>query len=262
MSHAPAAGKPADTTISTTAQGLDTGSTEIGVGGYPLPLYHAAPAGGHNLPVVLVVQEIFGVHEHIRDVCRRYAHAGYLAVAPDLYSRQGDASAYEDIQKLLRDLVARVPDEQVMADLDACVAWAARHGGDASRLGISGFCWGGRIAWLYTAHQPALKAGVAWYGKLTGPADPLHPRHPLDVAARLHAPVLGLYGAADTGIALDTVAAMQAALAASSGPGRDSAWQVYPDTPHAFFADYRPSYRPEAAHDAWQRSLEWFGKYL
>jgi carboxymethylenebutenolidase len=246
----------AQTLVTTDAAGLAAGAVEIPVEGGRLPAYRAMPAAGGPFPVVLVVQEIFGVHEHIRDVCRRFAKAGYLAVAPELYARQGDVSAMSDVQEIVTKVVARVPDAQVLADLDAAAAWAAASGqADAARLGITGFCWGGRIVWLYAAHSPALKAGVAWYGRLEGAPDELHPKHPMDVAARLRAPVLGLYGAADTGIPVESVEKMRAALKAAGSP---SQIVLYPDAPHGFFADYRPTYRAEPAKDGWKRALEWF----
>src|SRR5581483_11613847 len=187
--------------------------------------------------VVLVVQEIFGVHEHIKDICRRFAKLGYLAVAPELYARQGDVSKLSDIQEIVSTVVAKVPDGQVMSDLDAAAAWAEKSGkGDVSRLGVTGFCWGGRIVWLYAAHNPKLKAGVAWYGRLVGQTSDLTPKYPLDVVGSLKAPVLGLYGGADQGIPTDTVEKMQAALKAAGSPSQII---LYPDTPHGFFADYR-----------------------
>lgn len=262
MSFAAAAGAPADTVIHTSSDTLHAGDVAIPAGTASLPAYFAAPAGKTGLPVILVVQEIFGVHEHIRDICRRLAHAGYLAVAPDLYFRQGDASAYTDIQALVGELVNRVPDEQVMSDLDATAAWAASQGADMSRLGITGFCWGGRITWLYAAHSAQIKAGVAWYGRLQGPTDALKPKHPVGVAAQLQAPVLGLYGGQDTGIPLEAVQAMKTALAEGSAAARHSEFVVYDDAPHAFLADYRPSYRADAAQDGWNRMLAWFGNHL
>ena len=207
--------------------------------------------------VVLVIQEIFGVHEYIADTCRRFAKAGYLAIAPQLYARQGDASAYTDIAKLMAEVVSKVPDAQVMADLDGAVAWATANGGDGTRVGITGFCWGGRITWLYAAHGP-VKAGVAWYGRLVGQASELTPKHPVDLAPILKAPVLGLYGEKDTGIPLDTVDKMKAALAGGNAQAKASQFVVYPDTPHAFHADYRPSYRKGPAEDGWARALAWF----
>jgi carboxymethylenebutenolidase len=247
----------AQTAIRTSSEGLTAGPMSFEVNGFKVPAYRAAPAGKTGLPVVLVVQEIFGVHEYIQDTARRFARAGYLAIAPDLYARQGDAGSYTEIPRLMSELVAKVPDAQVMADLDGALKWAAANGGDVNKAAVTGFCWGGRITWLYAAHAP-VKAGVAWYGRLVGNASELTPRHPVDVAASLKAPVLGLYGAADTGIPLDTVDKMKAALAAGSPAARASQFVVYPDAPHAFHADYRPSFRPGPAEDGWKRALDWF----
>ncbi len=249
----------AQSVISTDTAGLDTGEAAIAVDGGELPVYFARPAAGDTLPVILVVQEIFGVHEYIRDVCRRLAHEGYLAIAPELFFRQGDPSTIESVGEILQGIVAKVPDAQVMADLDACAAWAAGKGGDATRLGITGFCWGGRIAWLYAAHNPALKAAVAWYGSLDGAPSEHRPKHPIDVVDALHAPVLGLYGGQDQGISLDDVEMMREALEKA---GQPSEIVVYPDAPHAFHADYRPSYRKEEAEDGWQRLTAWFADKL
>jgi len=222
-----------------------------------MPATAAGDAG--KLPVVLVVSEIFGVHEHIADVARRFARMGYLAIAPELFVRQGDAKSYTEIAPLIAEVVSKVPDAQVMGDLDACVAWAAAHGGDVGRLAVTGFCWGGRITWLYAAHNPGVKAAVAWYGKVTGVPSALSPTHPIDVVDRLQAPVLGLYGAQDTGIPLAAVDQMKAALAGSANP---AAWQsqfvVYPGAQHAFHADYRPGFNKDAAEDGWKRCIAWF----
>lgn len=251
-----AAGPAQAAPIATDPAGLDAGPVLFPGRDRDLPAYAARPKGGKPAPVVLVVQEIFGVHEYIRDICRRLAKQGYLAVAPELYVRQGDPSTIADIPTLMREIVAKVPDEQVLADLDAAAAWAVKSaGGDAARLGITGFCWGGRITWLYAAHNPALKAGVAWYGRLVGDANANTPHHPLDVAAQLNAPVLGLYGGADQGIPLDSVEKMRAALKAAAKP---SEIVVYDGAPHAFHADYRPSYREQPATDGWTRLLAWF----
>ena len=247
----------AQTAIATPADGLVAGRVNVDVAGFSVPAYRAAPAGKSNLPVVLVVQEIFGVHEYIADVCRRFAKAGYLAIAPELYARQGNPQQYTEIGTLMAELVSKVPDAQVMADLDGALAWARANGGDTARAGITGFCWGGRITWLYAAQGP-VKAGVAWYGRLVGQASALTPKHPVDVAAGLRAPVLGLYGAADTGIPLDTVEQMKTALAAGSAAAKASQFVVYPEAPHAFHADYRPSYRKDPADDGWKRALAWF----
>ncbi|HEV6967700.1 MULTISPECIES: dienelactone hydrolase family protein [Roseateles] len=243
--------------IATDAKGLEAGPVTIPVGDFAMPAYRAMPAGKTRPPVVLVACEIFGVHEHIADVCRRLAKQGYLAVAPDLFARHGNASAYTDIPKLISEVVSKATDGQVNGDLDATVAWAAAHGGDTSRLGVTGFCWGGRTTWLYTAHSAAVKAAVAWYGPV---ARAYHPgdKTVIELAASIHAPVLGLYGAADGGIPVDTLTQLEAALKSSGNAACE--FVVYPDTPHAFFADYRPSYRPAAAEDAWGRCLSWFKK--
>lgn len=243
-------------TIATDTKGLDAGEVKIPVSDGTIPGYRAMPDHGGPFPVVLVVQEIFGVHEHIKDLCRRLAKAGYFAVAPEMYARQGDASKYTDIQKLIRELVAKVPDAQVLSDLDATVAWAKASGkADTAKRAITGFCWGGRIVWLYAAHDPSLKAGVAWYGRLVSAPDRLHPKNPIDLVGDLKAPVLGLYGAADQGIPVESVETMRATLKAAKQP---SEIVLYPDTPHAFNADYRPSYRKGPAEDGWKRMLAWF----
>ena len=251
----------AQTAIKTPVTGLVTGEVTIDVNGFKMPAYRSAPAGKSDLPVVLVISEIFGVHEYIADVTHRLAQAGYMAIAPELFVRQGDPSEYGELAKLQSEIIAKVPDAQVMADLDASVAWASRNGGNAQKLAITGFCWGGRITWLYAAHQPQLKAGVAWYGRLVGNTTAQTPAHPLALASQLKAPVLGLYGAADTGIPLDTVEKMKAALALGPGAAKSSEFVVYPDAPHAFHADYRSSYRKAAADDGWQRMLNWFKKH-
>ena len=248
----------AETTHQTSSEGLEVGEVTIDVQGFAMPAYRAMPAGAKNAPVILLVSEIFGVHEHIADVARRLAHQGYLVIAPELFVRQGDVGSYAEIGKLMSEVIGKVPDAQVMGDLDACVSWAAAHGGDVSRLGITGFCWGGRITWLYSAHNPKVRAAVAWYGRLVGNVSPLTPKHPIDLVAQLQAPVLGLYGGADTGIPLESVEKMRAALKTGSRAAQLSEFVVYPDTPHAFHADYRPSYRREPAEDGWKRCLGWF----
>lgn len=242
------------TQIVTGTEGLAAGEVAIPTREGEMAGYRAMPAGRKDLPVVLVVQEIFGVHEHIRDLARRLAKAGYLAVAPELYERQGDVSKLAGMDEI-RPIVAKVPDAQVMSDLDAAADWAAKNGGDPARLGITGFCWGGRIVWLYAAHSRRLKAGVAWYGRVEGAATELQPRNPADVAGALAAPVLGLYGGADAGIPNESVERMRAALKAA---GKPSEIHTYPDAPHGFNADYRPSYRQQAAEDGWKRMLDWF----
>lgn len=247
-------------TITTDTKGLTAGEVKIPVKDGTVPAYRAAPDKGGPFPTVLVVQEIFGVHEHIKDVCRRLAKLGYLAVAPELYARQGDVSKLErdDIMKV----VAKVPDAQVMGDLDATVAWAKKDGnGDTSKLGITGFCWGGRIVWLYAAHSKDLKAGVAWYGRLSGAgkATELQPKYPIDLAKDIKAPVLGLYGEEDAGIPVKDVEAMREALKKAGNTASEIV--LYPKAPHAFFADYRPSYRKEPAEDGWKRLQAWFKKH-
>jgi carboxymethylenebutenolidase len=258
VGYAAAAGPlMAQTAIRTPSDGLTVGEISYEANGFKVPAYRAAPAGRTGLPVVLVISEIFGVHEYIADTARRFARAGYFAVAPELFARQGDPTSYGEVGKIMSEIVAKTPDAQVMADLDGALKWAAANGGNAQKAGITGFCWGGRITWLYAAHGP-VKAGVAWYGRLVGTASELAPRHPVDVAANLKAPVLGLYGAADTGIPLDTVDKMKAALASGSAAARASQFVVYPEAPHAFHADYRPTFRQGPAEDGWKRALEWF----
>lgn len=250
----------AQTMITTPTDGLTAGAVKVKTkDGKEMDAYRAMPASGTGFGTILVVQEIFGVHAHIADMCRRFAKAGYYAIAPELYFRQGDAKSYTEIPKLIAEVVAKVPDEQVMGDLDASVAFAKGEGkADTAKLGITGFCWGGRITWLYDAHNPAVKAGVAWYGRVVGDATPLTPKHPVDIAKNLNGPVLGLYGGADTGIPNDTVDKMRAALKDGSAAAKKSEIVTYPDTPHAFNADYRPSYRKVQADDGWKRALAWF----
>jgi carboxymethylenebutenolidase len=245
----------AQTVVSTDLAGLDAGEFTLMVGGQAVPVYRAQPAGKRDLPVVLVVSEIFGVHEHIADVARRFAKQGYLALAPELFVRQGDAGNSPSIADLIRDIVSKTPDAQVMSDLDACVAWAGAHGGNVNKLAITGFCWGGRITWMYAAHNPGVKAGAAWYGRLTGEPNAITPRHPVDIALELKVPVLGLYGAKDTGISLESIDKMKAALARGSSK---SAFVVYPDAGHGFHADYRPGYAAADAKDGFARALAWF----
>jgi carboxymethylenebutenolidase len=245
-------------TITTSTAGLIAGEVTIPVSDGDMPGYRAMPAKGKSLPTVLVIQEIFGVHEHIKDICRRFAKAGYLAVAPELYARQGDVSKITDFGEIIKNVVSKVPDSQVMSDLDAAAKWAFENGGNKDKLAVTGFCWGGRIVWLYAAHNANLKAGVAWYGRLTGATTENTPRHPIDVAGELKAPVLGLYGGKDTGIPLDQVEKMRAALKQA---GSQSDIQVYPEAQHGFHADYRPSYSELDAKDAWTRTLIWFKKY-
>lgn len=245
-------------TITTDTAGLTAGEVKIPVSGGEIPAYRALPQTGNGLPVVLVVQEIFGVHEHIKDICRRFAKAGYFAIAPEMYARQGDVSKMTDFQEIIQKVVAKVPDSQVMADLDAALAFAEKSGRvDSAKTAVTGYCWGGRIVWLYAAHSAKLKAGAAWYGRLLSGHNPASPKNPIDVAGQLKAPVLGLYGEADAGIPVDHVNKMKEALAAANGK---SEILLYPGAPHGFYADYRPSYREDAAKDAWSRMLAWFKK--
>ncbi|MCL2523206.1 MAG: dienelactone hydrolase family protein [Betaproteobacteria bacterium] len=251
----------AQTAIHTDAADLLAGEIQIAAKDGALTAYRAQPRNAEKPPVLLVVSEIFAVHEYIRDICRRLAKLGYLAIAPELFARQGDPRRIESIPEILATIVSKTPDAQVMNDLDACVAWAAANGADPARLGITGFCWGGRATWLYAAHNPRLKAGVAWYGRLVGEANPVTPQQPSDLTGQLKAPVLGLYGGLDAGISLETVEAMLARLQSGSAAAQASQIKVYPDAPHAFHADYRPNYRAEEAADGWQRMLDWFRKH-
>ncbi|SFN50676.1 carboxymethylenebutenolidase [Izhakiella capsodis] len=256
----PAVSPVASTTIITNGPAIQSGETSIPTQGENMPAFYARPnaVGEIPLPVVLVIQEIFGVHEHIRDICRRLAGAGYLAIAPELYFRQGDPGEYHDINKLLHELVNKVPDAQVLADLDHVANWASRHDGDMRKMAVTGFCWGGRIAWLYAAHNPQLKASVAWYGKLVGDKSMKQPAQPVDIAVDLNAPVLGLYGGKDDSIPQDSIDTMRQALRAANAKAEII---VYPDAGHAFNADYRPSYHPSSAQDGWQRMLDWFKQH-
>jgi carboxymethylenebutenolidase len=250
----------AQTMIVTPTDGLATGVVKVKTkDGREMDAYRAMPASGQGFGTILVVQEVFGVHAHIADMCRRFAKVGYYAIAPELYFRQGDPKTYTDIPKLISEIVSKVPDEQVMSDFDSTVAFAKGEGkADAARLGITGFCWGGRIVWLYDAHNPAVKAGVAWYGPLARPGSELQPKNPIDIVKDLHGPVLGLYGGADTGIPQDSVEKMRAALKTGSAAAQKSQIDVFPDAPHAFNADYRSSYRKAAAEDGWKKALAWF----
>jgi carboxymethylenebutenolidase len=250
----------AQTVIQTDTAGLLAGEVKVPVKDGEMVAYRATPAGRKKPPVVLVVSEIWGVHEYIQDVCRRLAKAGYCAIAPELFARQGDPRQLSSVADILAKITSRTPDAQVMSDLDATVAWAASKGADTDRLAITGFCWGGRITWLYCAHSPQVKAGVAWYGRLVGEVNEVTPRHPINIAADLKAPVLGLYGGLDTGIPLETVEKMEMALKEGSKAARLSQIHVYDNAPHAFHADYRPNFRKEEAEDGWKRMLAWFAK--
>lgn len=244
--------------ITTPSDGLEAGEVKIPTGDGEIPAYRAMPSSGGPFATIVVIEEIFGVHEHIKDVCRRLAKLGYYAIAPELFARQGDPTK-ADIHKIIRDIVPKVPDAQAMSDLDATVAFAKASGqADTQKLGTIGYCWGGRMVWLFAQHDPKLKAAVAFYGILGGkasPPSPLKPTNPIDFGGTVTVPVLGLYGGKDDNIPSDIIARMQEEL--KTGGGR-SEIVVYPDTPHGFFADYRPSYRPDAAKDAWAKALAWF----
>ena len=248
----------AQTAIKTSSEGLTAGEFVVEVNGFKVRSYRAAPAGKTNLPVVLVVQEIFGVHEYIADTCRRFAKMGYMAIATELFDRQGDPTKYNAVPDLIKEVVSKVPDAQVMTDLDAMVKWAGANGGDTSKVAVTGFCWGGRITWLYAAHNKSVKAGVAWYGRLVGASNDLTPKNPIDLVGSINGPVLGLYGSADTGIPVDTVDKMKEALKGGSAAAKKSEFVVYEGAPHAFHADYRPSYRQQPAEDGFKRAVDWF----
>jgi carboxymethylenebutenolidase len=242
-------------TITTSAEGLDAGEARVEAGDAEIPAYRAAPERGGPFPVVLVIHEIFGVHEHIKDVCRRFARLGYYAIAPDLFARQGDAAKEPDMAKIMTEIVAKTPDAEVASDLDATLRFAAASGvADVERSAVAGFCWGGRQAWLYAAHNPRLKAAVAWYGPLAYPVSPSQPNNPPDVVDGLKVPTLGLYGGQDKNIPLGQIEAMRAKLAAA---GDASRIVVYPDAGHAFFADYRPSYVKADAEASWREATTW-----
>jgi carboxymethylenebutenolidase len=256
----------AQSAIQTSGEGLIEGEVMIDVNGFKMPAYRSAPQGKTNLPVILVISEIFGVHEYIADVTRRFAKAGYLAIAPELFVRQGDPSTYGEIAKLQAEIISKVPDAQVMADLDATMQWVSKNGGNANRAAITGFCWGGRITWLYAEHNPRIKAGVAWYGRMEGQTNANNPKHPIELAASLKAPVLGLYGGQDTGIPVTSVNNMKEALAQAANKGNKAAkaseFVLYPDAPHAFHADYRASFRAGPATDGWNRAVAWLKQYV
>lgn len=251
-----------NTPIKTPVKGLKTGMTQVPVHTESMPAYFAMPDQPGRLPVVLVIQEIFGVHEHIQDVCRRFAHEGFLAIAPELYFRQGDPAAFSEVSDILSQIVSKVSDEQVLQDLDACLVWAGLHGGNLAQVCVTGFCWGGRVTWLYAEHQPMVNAAVAWYGRLTMGHGPIHTRHPIDAPATLQAPVLGLYGEKDAGIPLVDVRAMQKVLTSGNEYAQLSTIRIYEGADHGFFADYRPMYEPKASQDAWARCLAWMRSHL
>ena len=247
--------------ITTDAKGLMTGMVDIPSRDRKIPAYHAMPDGKTKRGVVIVVHEIFGVHEYIQDTCRRFAKLGYLAIAPDFFVRHGDVRSYKTVAEIFSNVVSKVPDTEVLADIDATLAWASTHGGDATKVGITGFCWGGRIVWMASAANPRLKAGVAWYGRLMTMVNAATPTHPHDIAEKLHWPVLGLYGGKDDGIPMDTVEEMKTRLSFGGKASQASEFVIYPEAPHAFHADYRPSYRKEAAEDGFKRAVAWFKKH-
>jgi carboxymethylenebutenolidase len=242
-------------TIATSPEGLIAGEVKIPAGGVDIPAYRAMPDHGGPFATVLVIHEIFGVHEHIKDVCRRWAKLGYYAIAPELFARQGDAAAEKDMQKLMKDIVGKKSDAEAITDLDATLAFAGASGSaDLGRAAVTGFCWGGRQTWLYAAHNPALKAGVAWYGPLAYPKSESRPENPPDVIGKLKVPVLGLYGGMDKSIPLDQIDAMREKLAAAGGASKII---VYADAGHAFYADYRPSYVKADAEASWKEAAAW-----
>jgi carboxymethylenebutenolidase len=250
----------AASTIQTSTEGITVANGAIpGSDGIVLPAYVARPKGKTAAPIIVVVHEVFGLHEWIKDICRRFAKAGYFAIAPDLFVRQGDATKISDIKMLIDTIVSKASDAQVMADIDNAFTWAGKHGGDAKRRGVTGFCWGGRIVWLYAAHSPALDAGVAFYGRVVGQPTPLQPQNPVGIAAALHAPVLGQYGGKDKGILAADLDMMRARLKEA---GKADPIIVYPDADHGFMADYRPSYNAEAATAAWKEALGWFDAHV
>jgi carboxymethylenebutenolidase len=245
--------------VTTSADGLVAGEVKVPAGDADIPAYRAMPDHGGPFPTVLVIHEIFGVHEYIKDVCRRWAKLGYYAIAPDLYAREGDASKEADMKALMADIVSKVSDAQVLSDLDATFAFAKASGSaDVARAAVSGFCWGGRQSWLYAAHNSGLKAGIAWYGPLGGAASPLKPKNPPDIAGELKVPVLGLYGGKDPGIPAPQIEAMSQALAAVGGASKII---VYGDTGHAFHADYRPSYNKADAEESWKEATSWLKQH-
>jgi carboxymethylenebutenolidase len=244
--------------IHTDATGIEAGATEIPTTDGNLPAYYAKPTGAGPFPVVLVNEEIFGVHEYIKDICRRLAKVGYLAVATEYYARIGDLSKMTDVKQILSEVIRKAPDAQYMSDLDSTAAWAQQHDGSATRLGVVGFCRGGRQTWLYAAHNPRLKAAVAFYGPIGGEASPIQPQTVLDIAGQIECPLLGLYGGQDQGISVESVRQAEAKAKAAH---KIIDIVIYPDAPHGFHADYRPSYRQADAEDAWKRMLTWFHRF-
>lgn len=252
----------ASSAVQTPGDGLTEEMVSIAADdGFALPAFVARPAGGKAAPVIVVVHEIFGVHEWIRDICRRFAKAGYYAIAPDLFARHGDATKIADFKQLVGTIVSKAPDAQVLADIDTVYGWAGSHGGNGKKRGITGFCWGGRIVWLYAAHSAKLNAGVAYYGRLVSDKTALQPLSAIEEVGKLKAPVLGQYGALDKGIPVADVDAMRAALT-KAGKSPPDAITVHAGAEHGFMADYRPSYNEAAAKAAWDATLGWFGTYV
>jgi carboxymethylenebutenolidase len=250
--------------IKTDFEGIQAGEVTFMSKDFQMSAYVSRPkkVPKAGLPVIIVISEIFGVHEYIADVTRRFAKLGYLAIAPELFARAGDPSSLGTLAEIMKEIVAKTPDAQVMDDLNATLAWVGKNDGDLKRVGITGFCWGGRITWLASAQIPQIKAGVAWYGRLVGEKTANSPLHPIDLAAQMKAPVLGLYGGADVGISVESINQMKAALAAAKDnqAAQAASFEIYPDAPHAFHADYRPSYREAPAKDGWARCVAWFKK--
>lgn len=252
----------ASSAVQTPGDGLTEETVSIAADdGFALPAFVARPAGGKAAPVIVVAHEIFGVHEWIRDICRRFAKAGYYAIAPDLFARHGDATKIADFKQLVGTIVSKAPDAQVLADIDTVYDWAGSHGGNGKKRGITGFCWGGRIVWLYAAHSAKLNAGVAYYGRLVSDKTALQPLSAIEEVGKLKAPVLGQYGALDKGIPVADVDAMRAALT-KAGKSPPDAITVHAGAEHGFMADYRPSYNEAAAKAAWDATLGWFGTYV
>jgi carboxymethylenebutenolidase len=244
--------------ITTDMDGIEAGEVQVPVADGKLPGYYARPKGAGPFPIVVVIEEILGVHDYIKDTCRRFAKNGHLAVAVELYARLGDISKMTDVGQIFSQVISKAPDATLLADLDASVAWAEANHGDGTRLAVTGFCRGGRNTWLYAAHNPKLKAAVAWYGPIVGPTSDIQPKQPIDIAGELKCPLLGLYGGKDTGIKVEDV---QAAMAKARAAGKTVELQIFPDAPHGFHADYRPSYRADAATAGWTRALALFKEH-
>ena len=247
--------------IHTDFAGIQAGEISFDSGGLAVPAYCSRPANAtKKLPIIIVASEIFGVHEYIADVTRRLAKLGYLAIAPEFFTRAGEPSELGTVGEIMTKIVARTPDQQVLSDIEAALRWAGAHNGDLTRVGINGFCWGGRITWLACQKLSSIHAGVAWYGRLLNAKNATTPEQPVELAQQTRAPVLGLYGGQDEGIKLADIEQMKAALASpqATAAARLSQFEIYPEAPHAFHADYRQSYREAAAKDGWRKALDWF----